>query len=100
MNFIVKHVGLVPDYNIRVTQTDVPGPASFAPLDKYEVSFTLKASFVANRVQKDRMEQEAIKGIKHDLYAGVSSHVYEALRANKDPDVHLILSNLLKEIEA
>ena len=98
MNFIVKHVGLVPDYSCRAVKTDVPGPSSFAALDQYEVSLTWRASFVANHLQKDRMEADAITGIKHDLYAGVISYVYEARRANKDPEVDLILRHLLRSI--
>lgn len=100
MSFIVKHVGLVPDYSTKVTKADVPGPASFATLDEYEVSLTYKARFVANHLQKTRMEEAVIRGMKHDLYAGVISYVYEARRANKDPEVDRILSNLLEEIDA
>lgn len=99
MNFIVKHIGLVPDYSCKAIKTDVPGPASFLPFDEYEVSLALKARFVANKLQKERLEAEAIKGLKHDLYAGVISGIYAARRANNNPDVDLILSDLLREIE-
>ena len=92
--FLVRHVGIVPDYSCKAVKQDVPGLASFEPLDVFEVALTLKSRFVANKLQRDRLEAEAIKGMKHDMYSGVTSRVYEAKRANTDPQVDQILSTL------
>ena len=69
-------------------------------IDKYEVVLGMTATFVATESQRATLEAIATRNLKHSLYAGVIKQVYAIRRANSDPEVDRMLSDLLKEIES